>query len=103
MKPIPYEVGRVVQSTQGRDRGRLFVVMSVVDDDFVLIADGDLRKTERPKRKKVKHLHAKPYSFPEAVSKSICQTAVSNSEIRKALQSVKELTTNKEGCGLVQE
>ena len=103
MKPIPYEVGRVVESTQGRDRGRLFVVISVVDDDFVLIADGDLRKVERPKRKKVKHLHAKPHLFSKTDEKLIRQAAISDSELRKALQAVKELTINKEGCGLVQE
>jgi len=103
VKPIPFEVGRVVESTQGRDHGRLFVVISVVDDDFVLIADGDLRKAERPKRKKIKHLHAKPHFFPKAAEKLTCQATVSDSELRKALQAVKELTTNKEGCGLVQE
>ena len=103
MKPIPFEVGRVVESTQGRDRGRLFVVISVVDDDFVLMADGELRKAERPKRKKIKHLHAKPHLLQEIAAKLTRQAAVSDSELRKALQVAYELTTSKEGCGLVQE
>ncbi len=105
MKPIPFEVGRVVQSTQGRDRGRLFIVVSVVNDDFVLMADGELRKTERPKRKKIKHLHAKPVFFPEFADKLRTNIAVTDSELRKALQkaAAQELPTCKEGCGLVQE
>lgn len=104
MKPIPFEVGRVVQSTQGRDRGRLFLVVSVVSDEFVLMADGGLRKTERPKRKKIKHLHAKPVFFPEIANKLRENTAVTDSELRKALfKAAQELPTCKEGCGLVQE
>jgi ribosomal protein L14E/L6E/L27E len=95
----------VVQSTQGRDRGRLFIVVSVVDDEFVLMADGGLRKAEHPKRKKIKHLHAKPVFFPELANKLCLSIAVTDSEIRKALQkaAAQELPTCKEGCGLVQE
>ena len=104
MKPIPYEIGRVVQSTQGRDRGRLFIVVSIVSDEFVLMADGELRKTERPKRKKIKHLHAKPVFFPEIANKLLENIAVTDSELRKALlKAAQELPTCKEGCGLVQE
>lgn len=105
MKPIPFEVGRVVQSTQGRDRGRLFIIMSVVDDDFVLMADGKLRKADRMKRKKIKHLHAKPIIFPELAARLRANIAVTDSELRKALEkaAAQELPTCKEGCGLVQE
>lgn len=52
--------GRVVLSTQGRDAGRYFVVMSVIDEQFVLMADGLTRKIAHPKKKKVKHLRLKP-------------------------------------------
>lgn len=52
--------GRVVLSTQGRDAGRYFVVMSVLDEQFVLMADGLTRKIAHPKKKKVKHLRLKP-------------------------------------------
>ena len=40
MNEIPVEVGRVVVSKCGRDEGRLFLVMSEVDESFVMIADG---------------------------------------------------------------
>ena len=52
--------GRVVLSTQGRDAGRYFIVLEVMDDQFVLMADGLTRKLDHPKKKKVKHLRAKP-------------------------------------------
>ena len=52
--------GRVVLSTQGRDEGRYFVVLEVIDEQFVLMADGLTRKLAHPKKKKVKHLRPKP-------------------------------------------
>ena len=42
-------------STCGRDRGRVFIVADV-GDPFVYIVDGKLRKVEKPKKKKVKHI-----------------------------------------------
>lgn len=65
MERIPMEVGRVVMSRQGRDRDRCFVILSVVDDQFVMMADGLTRKLDHPKRKKVKHLHAKPVKMQD--------------------------------------
>ena len=52
--------GRVVLSTQGRDEGRYFIVLEVIDENFVLMADGLTRKLDHPKKKKVKHLRPKP-------------------------------------------
>jgi len=49
-------IGQVVSSKSGRDKDRLFLVIDILDDKYVLIADGDLRKIEKPKKKKVKHL-----------------------------------------------
>ena len=52
--------GRVVLSTQGRDEGRYFIVLEVIDENYVLMADGLTRKIAHPKKKKVKHLRPKP-------------------------------------------
>ncbi len=49
-------VGQIVSSKAGRDKDRLFVIIDIIDDQYVLIADGDLRKIEKPKKKKVRHL-----------------------------------------------
>jgi ribosomal protein L14E/L6E/L27E len=49
-------LGSVVKSKSGRDAGRMFVVCGIIDDAFVFIADGDLRKIDKPKRKRMKHL-----------------------------------------------
>ena len=56
MNRLPVETGSVVRSKAGRDQGRLFLVVEEVDDDFVMIANGDLRKMDRLKKKRRKHL-----------------------------------------------
>ena len=49
-------VGLLAYSKCGRDRKRLFCVVDVIDENFVLIADGMLHKIENPKKKRLKHL-----------------------------------------------
>lgn len=50
--------GSVVIAKAGRDKGKAFAVMKVLDERTVLIADGRSRPIERPKRKNVIHLQA---------------------------------------------
>ncbi len=49
-------IGQFVRSKAGRDKGRVFIIVDVIDDQYVLVADGDLRRIGNPKKKKVKHL-----------------------------------------------
>ena len=50
------QIGQFVKSKAGRDKGNVLIVFSIVDEQYVLVVDGDLRKLEKPKKKKVKHL-----------------------------------------------
>ena len=50
------ELGQVVYSKAGRDAGRYYAVVELVDDTRVRIADGDLRRIKRAKLKNIKHL-----------------------------------------------
>lgn len=49
-------VGQVVKSKAGRDKEQNFIVIDIVDEQYVLVADGDLRKLDKPKKKKIRHL-----------------------------------------------
>ncbi len=49
-------LGTMVFSLAGRDKGRIAAVVEVVDENYILIADGRTRKTEAPKKKKLKHI-----------------------------------------------
>ena len=59
-EPFAFTEGRIVQSIQGRDAKAYFIILNVLEDGFVAIADGDRHKLSHPKRKKTKHLRAKP-------------------------------------------
>ena len=73
-----YRIGDLVVSKSGRDKGRMLVVTKVIDENYVLIADGDLRKIEKPKVKKVKHLsYAGTSEYNEDIT---------NSQLRKMLK-----------------
>ncbi|MBC9785276.1 KOW domain-containing RNA-binding protein [Heliobacterium chlorum] len=48
--------GQLVLSRNGRDQNRYFLVLKILDPDYLLIADGRYRKVDTPKKKKVKHL-----------------------------------------------
>jgi ribosomal protein L14E/L6E/L27E len=50
------QIGQFVKSRSGRDKGRVLIVTKIIDDKFVEVVDGDLRKLENPKKKKVMHL-----------------------------------------------
>ena len=52
----PLNPGEIVRSRAGRDRGRAFVVVQLLDEDYALLVDGRLRTLERPKKKKRRHL-----------------------------------------------
>ncbi len=78
-------LGQVVISQAGRDTGRKFVVIRVIDDLFVEISDGDLRRVEKPKKKKIKHLKATDEKVQSVEEKLKSGIRVSNAEMRKAL------------------
>ena len=49
-EPFSFEEGRVVQSTQGRDRGGYFIVLESSGDGYVMMADGLNHRLDRPDR-----------------------------------------------------
>ncbi|MBR6514482.1 MAG: KOW domain-containing RNA-binding protein [Clostridia bacterium] len=65
-------IGRIAVSTQGRDKGRAFIIVDTPEENFVMLCDGELRRLEKPKRKKLKHiklLAIDPVEIPETNKK----------------------------------
>lgn len=73
------DIGQIVKSKSGRDQGRFFVVIAKVDQDHVLIVDGSLRKIDKPKKKKIKHL-----AKLNLISNEIRNAVLNNQEISNA-------------------
>lgn len=90
-------LGQVVYSKAGRDEGRIFIVSGIIDDKYVFVSDGDLRRYENPKRKKIKHLNTTATTIIEPISQKLSSgIKITNAEIRKALAEVKEALAVKE-------
>ena len=79
-------VGLVVYSVSGRDKGRFYVIFEVVDDTFVKIVDGDLRRIEKPKLKKVKHLRTEGEYIEKFREKFTGDIKVLDAEVKAALK-----------------
>lgn len=78
------KAGSEVRSIAGRDKGSLFIVLAV-EDGYAYLADGDLRKTDRPKKKKLKHIQVSG-NVSEFIQNKLSQgQKVTNAELRKAL------------------
>ncbi|CAM3578197.1 RNA-binding protein [Marinicrinis lubricantis] len=76
------KIGQLVRIIRGRDQGKIAVMIGKVDDRFVLIADGDKRKFDQPKKKNVMHLEVLDEISPE-VTQSINETGrVTNGKLR---------------------
>lgn len=79
-------IGQLVKSRAGRDKGNIFLVLDIIDDRHVLIVDGDMRKLDKPKKKKVKHLivyNTVITDFKNRINEGI---KINNGYIRKLLE-----------------
>jgi len=78
-------LGQVVYSKAGRDSLRKLLVVEIVDSSFVKVSDGELRKIEKPKLKKIKHLVVSEEICFEIRNKLKNGEIITNSEIKKNL------------------
>lgn len=79
-------LGSVVFSRSGRDAGRFYVVIEIVDDEYVTIADGDLRRVDKPKLKKIKHLKPQGDVIAKIADKLAEGKKIFDAEVRSALR-----------------
>lgn len=81
------KAGSIVRSIAGRDKGDLFIVLSR-ENEFVYLANGELRKVDRPKKKKLKHVQGFEKISEFIANKLETVGKVTNSEVRKALAEI---------------
>lgn len=80
------ELGQVVYSIAGRDSKRHFVVVEIVSDTEVKIADGDLRRIRSAKLKKTKHLHSTGDVLEKIANKLKSEAQIFDAELYSALR-----------------
>ena len=90
MNDTPLQLGQLVRSRAGRDQGRYFMVSALVDSEYVYLVDGQLRKMEKPKKKKRKHLESRKVYFSSLRQKLEGGQTVFDYEVRQALQAAQQ-------------
>lgn len=81
------QIGQVVKSKAGRDKGRVFIIYKIIDKDHVYVVDGDLRRLDSPKKKKLKHLEVYNKVLAEIEYRMGNNLPINNAYIRKILES----------------
>ncbi|MBQ3037665.1 MAG: KOW domain-containing RNA-binding protein [Clostridia bacterium] len=77
---VDITVGTLVFSKAGRDKGEMFLTLSV-ENGYAYIADGDLRRVEKPKKKKLIHL--------QRTNNKVELGEITNSAVRKIVAQYK--------------
>ncbi|WP_147804576.1 KOW domain-containing RNA-binding protein [Alkalicoccus halolimnae] len=91
------QAGELVRILNGRDKGQFACIIEVLDDKFVLIADGDKRKVDKAKKKNLHHIE-RSYIIASEVKNSIIETGrVTNAKLRFAISSYINDNLLKEG------
>lgn len=77
--------GQIVRSKAGHDKGKVYIVWEIIDGKHVLIVDGDQRKLQKPKKKRVLHLQ-KFNRMIDLAFEIENDLGVKNARIRKQLE-----------------
>lgn len=81
-----FVVGDLVVSTAGHDMGQFYVIVEIIDKNYVALADGKNKPITSPKKKKIKHilsLDCRDVDFEQKISK---KDVDSNAYIKKILK-----------------
>ena len=79
-------VGRVVKSKSGHDKGKFYLIVAVVDDKHVAVANGVSRKLNAPKKKNLRHLEVAKMTFPELSRLLASEQVSANLAVREYLE-----------------
>ncbi len=82
---IEYEVGEIVISKAGHDKGEHFVIVKS-DSEYVYLVDGVFRTVDRPKKKNKKHVQLVHFKDSNLIKKY-----VNNEKIKRAIKLFKDL------------
>ena len=90
MLEITPKAGMAATSRQGRDKGKAYVIVSVIDKDFVLVSDGETRPLKKQKRKRIKHLKLTDTVFEgiEAKLNGTDKKKLYDTEIKRCLKAI---------------
>lgn len=80
------KIGDIVLSKSGRDKGKLFFVIGFAGEECIFLADGDYRRINNPKKKKLKHISHFSSIKTKVADKLISGDKITDAELRKAIR-----------------
>ncbi|GGG90363.1 MULTISPECIES: KOW domain-containing RNA-binding protein [Paenibacillus] len=80
------QVGQIVKVLRGKDENSYAIILTVVDERFVMIVDGDKRRFDQPKKKNVLHLELQPVISSEVTDSLLESGRVTNAKLRYVIQ-----------------
>lgn len=81
------QVGQLVYSTAGRDKGQLYVVVGInTKDSRVLLANGKSRKISNPKPKNLKHIKETDIISKDIQERILKDKKPSNADIKNFIE-----------------
>lgn len=87
------KVGMFCQSKAGRDKDAIYIIIKL-DGDFVFVVDGDYKKIEKPKKKRLKHIKLID-SISEAIEKNLkTGKVIHDSQVSSAIKKIMEASKN---------
>lgn len=78
-------LGQIVYSKAGRDKGNYMVVIEKMNSEYVRLCDGQTRRIENPKKKKVKHLIKTNHILSSIYKNLETDQKISNAELKEHL------------------
>jgi large subunit ribosomal protein L14e len=78
-------IGQIVRVVQGREVGQFAIIIKIIDERYVLLADGEKRKFDKPKKKNIQHVELLDYVSPEVRNSLLDTGRVTNGKLRFAL------------------
>lgn len=72
-------IGWMASSLAGHDKNKIYIIIEETDE-YVWLCDGDLRKLENPKRKRIKHVQFIKKNMDESLV-SVLQKRTADSNI----------------------
>lgn len=80
-----YEVGSLVISKAGHDKGQIYVIIKV-DEEYIYLSDGIYKTLDKLKKKKIKHIQRINY-IDEQINKKIKNhEPMINEEIKRTIK-----------------
>lgn len=83
-------LGQIVRVTHGREAGQYMIIIKQLNERYVLLADGEKRKYDRPKKKNILHFELMDYISAEVQNSLLKTDRVTNGKLRYAISKFME-------------